>query len=407
MDNNSNDGYAARALMVSFFLPEKWQVLVVFCTGIWFVARTVQIKQARQQRDYRSALLFGSLFLAFLASVPFTPEPFRSYLLHLCERKVALLLIPLLFAFIDEQFRRRIAGELPYFVYGSLIACLAGNADFCYHLLALKNVTASHVAYRVIMERFTGIHPTYLGMFLAWSVCIALFTEPAYYLGRVGRYVVIYALLVCLLALLVKSALIALAVILLHYAWLRRKRLMAYRWHIIILGVAVVAACLFIPFIGQRVGEVFSFIGGHKPASAADNSVATRQLIVQQDVALLRNHWLTGIGPGRVLHALRERYFFYAVIHGDNVGSFDPHSEYFQELLSFGIAGLLLLAIVLFTHYRVAWRTRNHLYLYCLLILTMTFFTETVLSRQEGVLFFSVFTSLFFFSKERSNPLKE
>jgi hypothetical protein len=227
-----------------------------------------------------------------------------------------------------------------------------------------------------------------------------LFTDAAYYFGKAGKYVVVCVLQVLLLALLVKAAIVALALILLHYSYLHRRQARAYIAPVIMLGLAVAAACYFIPFIGQRVGEVFSFFTGHKPANTTDNSVAVRQLIVQQDAALMRHNWLTGVGPGRVLHALQERYFFYSLAHGENVGSYDPHSEYFEERLSFGVAGILLLVSILLIHFRAAWRTRNHLYLYCLLILTITFFTETVLSRQEGVLFFAVFTSVFYYRSE-------
>jgi O-antigen ligase len=76
----------------------------------------------------------------------------------------------------------------------------------------------------------------------------------------------------------------------------------------------------------------------------------------------------------------------------------DPHNEYFVEWLSFGILGIALLVAILAVQFIKAVRTKNYLYLYLLIVLSTTFFTETVLSLQRGVMLYAVFTSLMFYS---------
>ena len=390
------DTYAARVLMLSFFLPEKLQSLAVMATGLYFVVRTYRSKEPVASANYWWALVIGSIYLLYLFSIPLTPQQYKPFLSLLCQRKASLLLMPFAFAIIAQSYRAVIAGEFMYFVYGCVVSCLVGNADFVYHVWRLKEGIhdLSHVQYRVMFERSTGIHPTYMGVFLAFSVCISLFMAP---FRSVIKYTLVYLLLIFLLALLAKSPLIALAVIFVHYAFVRRRTLYQYKLLFLGLFASVGAACFFIPFVGQRLREVLQFAGVGKPGNVSENSVYVRKLIWNVDTDLIRQYWLTGVGPGRMLHMLHERYFFYTVASHFSIGYLDPHNEYFSEWLCFGVLGIALLLAILVVHFAKAFAAKNHLYLYLLLILSITFSTETVLSRQAGVLFFAVFTSLFFF----------
>jgi hypothetical protein len=394
------DRLAARLLMVSFFLPLKLQALATITACLYFLGRAVSGDVRPVRQHLWVAAFLGSIYLLHLSAIPLTAPEFRKMLLVLCERKISLLVIPLALALCGPGFRRLIAQELNWFVYGCIASCLAGNAAFLYHYITsgATMTPLGHVAYRISFEKFTGIHPTYMGMFLGFAMAILLLSSDfKFRYGRIIKYLMFYSLLVFLLALLVKSALIAVLIILAHALYLRRKQLAQYKFQFVGMGCAVVGAVVFIPFIGQRLGEVFSFIGIGKPSSTSDNSVYVRKLIVQMDTTLIKSNWLTGIGPARVLHLLQQRYFFYAIVHNSDVGHYDPHSEYFSEWLSFGIAGIALMVGILAFHFRRALLSSGPLYMYCMLLLAMTFFTETVLSRQEGVLFYAIFTSLFCF----------
>ncbi len=394
------DKFAARLLMISFFLPQVAQAAAAVLTCLYFVFRTFSSKQPVPLGNYVWALLIGSFYLLYLFAIPLTPNEYKHFLSLLCQRKASLLFMPLVFAIITPSFGELIMGEIMYFVYGCVASCLAGNADFIYHYLTGSGGTdaLSHVHYRIIFETFTGTHPTYMGMFLVFSICITLLYTIANSPGeKVLKYGLLYLQLIFLLALLAKSPVIALVIIAIHYAYTQRKTL--YRYKMLIAGslVFVIAACFFIPFVGQRINELVQFSGSAKHGNVADNSVYVRQLIWSVDTDMLRQYWLTGVGPGRLLHMLHERYFFYSIAHNYFVGNLDPHNEYFYEWLCFGVTGILLFVAVLVTHFVKALRATDQLYIYLLILLYITFFTETVLSRQQGVLFYAIFTSFFFF----------
>lgn len=393
------DKFAARLLMVSFFLPQTAQIGAMMLPCLYFIFRTVQEKEPVLRSNLAWAFLVGGFYLLNLFSFPLTPPEYRHFLGLLCQRRITILLMPVMFAIIAPRFREAIMGEILYFVYGCFVVCVAGNADFIYHYLTAQGgVHLSHVQYRVMFEEFTGIHPTYMSMFLSFAVCVTLLLYPATGIrDKIIKYGLVYLLLVFLLSLLAKSPIIALAAICMHMAYVHRNTLYRYKLLLGSLLIAIVAACFFIPFIGQRINEMVQFAGNGRTGNVADNSVYVRQLIWKTDTDLLRQYWLTGVGPGRMLHMLHERYFFYSISHQFPVGYYDPHNEYISNWLSFGIIGILLLLTALVAHFLKALHTKNYLYLYLLIIFAVTFFTETVLSRQKGVLFFAVFTSLFFF----------
>lgn len=408
------DVYAARLLMMCLFLPERLQPLVLIGMSAYFVYRTIAIKTFPPVSNYLWALIIGSGYLLYVFAVPLTAPQYRHEVSTFCERRVSFLLMPFIFAFIAPVFRKVITGEIMYFVYGTFITCALGNADYFYHYFFVNGGLHhfSHVDYRNIFENFTGIHPTYMGLYLAFSICILLFSDaPNDTRARVFKYVFFYVLMIFLLSLLAKAPLIALVLIFIHYAWLRRRELRQYRLLIALMLGCIIIASVSIPFARQRLAELPQFIGMGKPGNSAENSFYDREMIFSTDMAMFRHYWLTGTGPGRLLSQLNMRYFFHSITQNRAVGYFDPHNEYFFQWLSFGVLGIVLLAAILLIHVIRALHGRDYVYLYLLAIVSITFFTETVLGRQQGVLFYALFTSFFFFRKAFSSlkpqPIQE
>ena len=405
------DKYAARLLMISFFLPMKVQALVVMAVCVYFVASAVTAGKQIPRSNFLWAFILGSVYLLYLFAIPMTAEEDKTALLKVCGNRVSLLLMPFAFAVIAPVFGALLRREMIWFVFGSIVSCIVGNVGFAYkyYFVTGKHIL-THSMYRITFEAVNGIHPTYMGMYLVLSIFILLSTVAfSERYGKAITYGLFYLLLIFLLALLAKSPLVAFAIIFIHYGYLNRQSLMKHKVLISSMLVAVIAACYFIPFVGQRVQEISSYFGFGKHGSVADNSVYIRKLIWDIDTSLLKDNWLTGVGPGSVVHLLHEHYFFYSLANHFNVGYYDPHNEYFYVWLSFGIIGIVLFLLILAIQFARSIIRKDHLYTYLLIILTITFFTETVLSRQMGVLFYSVFTSFFFFlnSDDQTGDSKE
>ncbi len=405
--NNTDriDRYAARALMMSFFLPMKLQVWVTMATGVYFVVNTLRLRRQGNGRSYLWAFVLGAPYLLYLFAIPFTPHDYMKAVLTFCQQRVSLLFMPFLFAIIMPFYARVFWGELMFFVYGCLITAVGANIAFVYGCITshLSLGDVSHVAYRTAMHHFADIHPTYMSMYLCWSVCILLLTDVA---GRVHlalKNILIFIALVLLLALGAKTPILALLVILVLHAWGHRRSLAQYRMLFVGIVLTVVAAWMFVPFFSQRISELSGFFT-HAPARRlADNSVYVREAIWDMDTRLVHRYWLTGVGPGKLFPVLQQHYFFYSLSDPLPVAYLDPHNEYVYEWLSFGISGILVLVAVLLLHFYTALRARDPLYLYLLLIFAFVFFTESALSLQRGVMFFAVFTSAMFLWQKNSD----
>ena len=393
------DKYAARVLMISFFLPMQLQAVVVIAMSLYFVARTFTDRQNISAAGLGWALALGALYLLYVAGAPFVPKTYSDGAWQLCGNRLTYFLFPFVFAMITPGRRAIIFNELLYFVYTCFLVTLVANMWFMIgHLISPTGFQGvNHVTYRIFFEQFTGLHPTYISMYLSFSLCILMLHGGR--LGRMIKYGLFYVTLVFLISFLAKSPLIAMALIFLHYAWLKRAALLRYKWLFAGTIGVLIGAYTFIPFIGQRINEM---TGISRPAGGrfTDNSINVRTMILSVDADMLKHYWLTGAGPHRMMHLLHVQYLFQSIAHGYNVDFYDPHNEYFYDWLSLGIAAVILLAAAFVIHFSAAIRRRQYIYLYLMLILFITFFTESVLTRQQGVIFYSVFTSLFFFYRQ-------
>jgi O-antigen ligase len=393
----------ARFLLMCLFMPAHLQVFVVMVAALWFVYRTISTGNKPGRGALLWALFLGGGYFLYLAAIPLSPPEWRREVGHLCERRVSFLLMPVLFAVMAPSFRRVLLGQLMYFVYGTLVASIVVNAAYAWHHFFAHDLPGgpAHVIYRIVIERFTGIHPTYLSMYLCFSIGIAIVYLPA----STGRQVVwkwglVGLMLALMLAMFAKAPILALAILTMMVAVAERRNLRRYKWGFAGIGSVVVLAYFFIPFFRQRAGEMLGLFGASRDAQITDNSVNVRKLLFNTDVAMLQHHWVAGVGPGRLLNALHQRYFFQSIYRGYWVGYFDPHSQYFYEWLSFGLIGIAFLITVLSVQLTKAIRQRELLLLWLLVLVIVTFFTESLLARQQGVLFYSIFTSLLFFSGE-------
>lgn len=392
------DIYIARLLMVSIFLPERVQIFTAIAISAWFLFRSLFLRLWPIPSHLLSALIPGSIYVAYVIAAFFTPPAFRADALVFCERKAALLALPLGTALIAPRFRTLLRQQLPWFAFATLAMILFANAAFMVALLqhALPS-PLSHVQYRQFIEDLTHVHPTYFGMYLCFTIAILL-TTPIIPGGIWAKRLGIYIALVALLAIFPKSPIIALIVIAAHYAVAARISLRQVGKASLVVVALIALAYVFIPFFRQRASEMTGLLHRNNAQNITANSVNMRKLIWQTDQQLVQHYWLTGTGPGRILQRLHERYFFHSIYRGYFVGYFDPHNQYFFEWICFGIAGLLLLAAILAIQFRQAIRHADTIYLYLLIIFAVTFFTESLLERQQGVVFYAIFTAIFFLS---------
>lgn len=399
------DKHLARLVMISFFLPNRVQIFVLMGIFLYWVIRDNLNYKNKYFRPYGGALLLGGIYLLYAIHLLFTDPAAQSGVLFDLEQKASLLVVPFLILCMQPQTRKAISGELIYFVYACFTSCLLGNLlylnEYGWHI----NGPEAHITYRLYFEKVTGFHPTYMGIYLCFASAILL-VAPAHRQSLRGWKLgaVLFPLFMFLMALMPKAPVIALFVILGYYGWINR----AYKHRFVpimaVLLVSVSVACISIPFSSQRIGEFSVVLDGKPDDNPMANSVHMRQVILSVDLDVLKEHWVAGLGPGGVDPALIARYKYYAQKLNVPLEAFDTHNEYLNQWLSFGLIGIGLLISILAVQFANAFRRRDHLYALLLMVFVITFLTENVWSQQKGVVFYSFFTSLFFFAGMRLQP---
>src|ERR1044072_3383630 len=121
------DKQLASLLMLSFFLPMRMQVLILIPLSAFLGIRDLTVKRAGNKQSFLFALFLGSLYLLYVAYLPFTPAPYQRDLHYHLEVKASILLLPLMLACLHRDTIDTIKGQLHWFVIGCLLACLLGN----------------------------------------------------------------------------------------------------------------------------------------------------------------------------------------------------------------------------------------------------------------------------------------
>ncbi len=399
-------GYAARLLMVSFFLPMQWQVLVLLaCMLVFLVLGEKGGFTLNREKAFQVLILAGGLLLC-VAGLLMTQPGYRKIAGGICERKLSLLAIPLLLALISPECRKIILREQGYFVFGAAALIAIANIRVMWHFGMWSGTRSpvNHVDYRQYLEWVTGIHPTYLGMYLCFALCLILCNTGN--LAQLPGYLkngLFYFLLLCLLALLAKSPMAALVLIMIHSGWVNRHKLASLKYHFAGGLALLIGAYMFVPFFGQRLGEMVHIGRSGGAAEVHANSINERKLILHTDMSVLKTYWITGTGPGKLQQVLNAHYLMYSIHNDVNTGFYDPHSEYLWQWLTFGIVGILVFVSLLVYLIYHSIRRNDRMFMYLMTLVVITFFTESVLARQHGVVFFALFAGLYLFGTERKS----
>jgi len=127
------------------------------------------------------------------------------------------------------------------------------------------------------------------------------------------------------------------------------------------------------------------------------NSTNLRLIEWSGGIEGIKHAGILGTGTGGTHAALQNYYDQFDL--GDFNNGYNAHNQYIETFLEIGIAGFLtLLAIFLFP-LLYAWRIKNNLLLYLVLIVAGASLTECVLERAFGIIFYMSFISLFMFTK--------
>lgn len=352
----------------------------------------------KAEKRLRVFLIYSGNFFLFLISLSYSSDIKRG--LSNLETELPMLIFPLVFfllpfpLLIDRAFLYKI---LNTFFFSTILFSIW----VLYHYWSINlfdefsKASSLNTIFRESAEQLTGKHPTYLSVYIAFSMIIAinnLFHSEKKYI-KIMSSVSLPILIFLLLILASRTPIIAVVVSLLFYSMMQLKRL----WLKIVISISVLISFLllvrFTPAIYSRVEETLN-TSFTSPKGKEHNSTNIRAGIYSCSWQLIREKLWVGYGLGSDKKVLNQCYSQYDTdVYAK--GAYNTHNQYLNFALLTGLIGLLIFLFSLFSAFRISRILDDHLFFTFLLLCSICFLTENLLSRQSGVVFYYFFLCLF------------
>ena len=308
------------------------------------------------------------------------------------EVKLSFLFFPILFLFSKFDYRGTANNALKSFVVGSLFAVVLGLVKaglntyetgsfkpFFYGDIALyhhNSYTSLYYNFVVIIMYVASLAPRkglYLAPFRAF-LGIGLFTLIIIMLGSKAGILTIGLVHIAAMG----------------YWVFQHKRYTQGIASIILFGGISLGAYLFSPTLQTRINEVFSSLSKE---NTEHSSSSTRLVTWSTGIEIIKENPIMGVGIGDAQIELNKKYN--EKEHYDlSKRNLNPHNQFIQTQIASGLIGSLAFLFALFHHFKLAFREKLWIYIGLVCLFAINNFFESMLEKQDGVVFFMFFSSL-------------
>jgi hypothetical protein len=241
-----------------------------------------------------------------------------------------------------------------------------------------------------------GRHPTFVSMWLLFSVLFLV-----HYLSKKKstlRQTVMFGLMIFIfiattILLSVKITVVAFffSLLVLIYRIIRNKFVVIVAFGA--LTTIFIISIYTISFLRARFIDEFRIAELKPPVGLRTNSINIRVGIYQCTYETFKKNWFIGTGVGDSQYELNKCYeSFDTDVYKERV--YDTHNNYMDIGVSTGIIGLFSFVYMLFFHLKESIRQKNTLFIVFLVFIMICMLPENILSRNHGVVFYTIFSSL-------------
>lgn len=337
------------------------------------------------------------LFAVYLIGVAYSDNTDVAW--SVTERKLSLLLLPLLVG-TSASFKKEHAGwTLFVFVWSGVVAMLIAYALGTYHAFSNLQITEwlDAITYYELAESI-GFQPIYLSFFMVFVFYALLglyadqrFTGQWFHHKKWRAFplmafafvsVIMLSSRMEVMVLFVTGA--ALIAIFLSSPKLRKR-------YAVLMMTALVAAVLLIMSSHEnreRFTEMFDLTADYTENKYGGRSIRLHKW--KNALECWAQQPLLGTGTGDMQQELDSTYaendFDLALQY-----HFNPHNQYIETLLTVGISGFALLVFWLWGMIWMGFKNKNWLLFAFGIIVSMSVLTESMLERHWGVVFIALF----------------
>ena len=313
------------------------------------------------------------------------------------EVKLSMFLIPFILWLRFNVYKEKQVILLQSLVFGSLSSFFINVtlAGIHYH---------SHPDVDFFFYTFLSpIHPSYMALYVSLSLLslLCIGSKPIFFNVNKSLLLGILSftiLLIYLFLLSSKAGIIIFIITLIIYMAIQFSHKIKVKYIVLIASLIITFFGLiihFTPSIQNRFQPMMNALIHSNEANLDSKESSMERIAIYVTSTKLAYHKLPwGVGTGDTKDEIIENY--------KKLGSktineryLNAHNQYLQTTITLGILGLTSLLLILAGGFRYAIKKRNVLFFSFLILISLNMFFESMLEQQAGVIFITLFFTLF------------
>jgi len=319
------------------------------------------------------------------------------------QRGISLFIIPLcIFYFMPIITKEKEQLLFKMFTIANLVIC----SKYIFWILKLLSERGFDTFFNFNFRGKIFIHaniipdPTYIC--LGFSFCIiylgSVFFRTKDNLKKIISGVLIFNFLIFIFLLSARTVIFSILISLVFvFIFFVRKRLKLRRGLVfLLLFFGVVLLTIQSNSFKGRFLEEINLKNIKAPSDKNLTSLNVRYGIYSCGLKIIKDNSIFGVGIGDLQDELNKCYnTFDTQIY--KLKKMNAHNQYLQYFIIGGILTLLLFLLFLFKSLQISFKNNDIIYFVFLIILMVTFTTESILARIYGIVYFSIFNSIFYY----------
>jgi len=383
--------------LIFFLIPSPFYhflSVTVILTIVFSLIYYSHRNRNKNDENTNLVILFSLYILVFL----YTKEYYSNFIK--LQQHLFYLLTPILFSFIPINKKNNFIFSL-VFCFSTVVTLLyidvMAAIDYFFYkksMIQIDSTSYNRFFSYGLTSPMKDVHPTYLATFLNLTFFLIIKYFKELRINYLIYIVLLIFITINIILLLSLTAIVSFFLLLAYFlVFLRDQRKS-------MLILLVFLSCIFLIRKDQfkKINRLTEIEIKAEDKGKETNSLNIRLAKWQTSLQVINENLFFGVSPGEmkselVTQYIKNNYMFCAE------KKFGPHNQYLTYFLSFGILGFLILIFILFRPLL----HRNKDYVFFFLLMSVVFFTEDFLERQQGVFFFSIFYQLYSRPKAYTN----
>lgn len=407
------------ASLVYYVVLIPWQVkwlpitLGIMLAGLfWLLSANFSAKLKRLSANPFASLLFASYLMVVIGSFYSTESDQAAKEMF---SKIPLLVWPLLLGSLKAFAKVDMDRLFKIFIYSAALLTLA---SFAYASFRYFQDDQHSAFYFAELLRLSKVPPHYMGMYITFAYALLLYRlvqGKAFFASRFLNISLLLLFAVAVIFIWVRMQyllfLLINAFILMQYLKARRGTKTALT---ALAAFVIVFSALLLTIPGSRSRLVDTYHELRSFEQMIENKQTNpRKFLWREGFEVIAENFWTGVGTGSENTALNKKLKEVDAIFWDGRQTYQLHEMHFNYHNSFlqifaangffaALIFLLLIVGPFFSLKNHPFRTEVHIFLW---VVILSFFTESMLQRQAGVLFFAFFYSLLIVMPHRQRSM--